>query len=41
MERIEIRAGQIARIELKEPFAGLFLWAGSNKGRLVGHSGRY
>jgi hypothetical protein len=41
MERIEIRAGQIARVELKEPFAGLFLWAGSNKGRLVGEAGHY
>jgi site-specific DNA recombinase len=39
VERIEIRAGQIARVELKEPFAGLFLWAGSNKGRLVGDPG--
>ena len=25
MERIEIRAGQIARVELQEPFAGPFL----------------
>jgi hypothetical protein len=39
MERIEIRAGQIARVELKEPFAGLFLCAGSNKGSLVGGPG--
>jgi hypothetical protein len=39
MERIEIRAGEIARVELKEPFAGLFLCAGSNKGRLVGGPG--
>jgi hypothetical protein len=31
MERIEIRAGQIARVELKEPFTGLFLCAGSNR----------
>ena len=38
VERIEIGAGQIARVELKEPFAGLFLWAGSNKGRLVGEA---
>ncbi len=39
MERIAIGAGQIARVELNEPFAGLFLWAGSNKGRLVGEAG--
>ena len=39
MERIEIRAGQIARVELKEPFAGLFLCAGSNKRSLVGEGG--
>jgi hypothetical protein len=41
MERIEITACQIARVELKEPFAGLFLCAGSNKASLVGHAGRY
>jgi hypothetical protein len=39
MERIEIRAGQIARVELKEPFADLFLCAGSNKGSLVADPG--
>jgi hypothetical protein len=39
MERIEIGAGQVARVELKEPFAGLFLWAASNKGRLVEEGG--
>jgi site-specific DNA recombinase len=39
MERIGIPPGQIARVELTEPFAGLFLCAGSNKGRLVGGPG--
>jgi hypothetical protein len=39
MERIEIRAGQIARVKLKEPFAGLFLGASSNKGSLIGGPG--
>ncbi len=39
IERIAIGAGQVARVELKEPFAGLFLWAGSNKERLVGGPG--
>jgi hypothetical protein len=34
-------AGQIARVELKEPFAGLFLCVGSNKGSLVGEAGYY
>jgi hypothetical protein len=39
MERIEIGAAQIARVELKEPFNGLFLCVGSNKGSLVGGPG--
>ena len=39
IERIEIKGGQLAGVALKEPFAGLFLLASSNKGTLVGEAG--
>jgi hypothetical protein len=39
IERIEIKGGQVAGVELKQPFAGLFLLASSNKGTLVGGAG--
>ncbi len=39
IERIEIKGGQLARVALKQPFAGLFLLASSNKGTLVGGPG--
>jgi hypothetical protein len=39
IERVEVTAGQVARVELKEPFAGFFLLASSNKGSLVGETG--
>ena len=38
IERIEIGGGQLAGVALKQPFAGLFLLASSNKGTLVGES---
>ena len=39
IERIEIKGGQLAGVELKQPFAGLFLLASSNKETLVGGPG--
>ena len=39
IERIEIKGGQLAGVALKQPFAGLFLLASSNKGTLVGGPG--
>jgi site-specific DNA recombinase len=39
IERIEIKGGQVAGVALKQPFAGLFLLASSNKGTLVGETG--
>ena len=39
IERIEIKGGQLAGVGLKQPFAGLFLLASSNKGTLVGGPG--
>jgi len=39
IERIEIKGGQLAGVALKQPFAGLFLLACSNKGTLVGGPG--
>lgn len=39
IERIEIKGGQLAGVALKQPFAGLFLLASSNKGTLVGAPG--
>jgi hypothetical protein len=39
IERIEIKGGQLAGVALKQPFAGLFLLASSNKGTLVGRTG--
>jgi len=39
IERIEIKGGQVAGVALKQPFAGLFLLASSNKGTLVGGPG--
>ena len=39
LERIEIKGGQLAGVALKQPFAGLFLLASSNKGTLVGGPG--
>jgi hypothetical protein len=39
LQRIEIKDGQLVSVELKPPFHGLFLLAGSNKGSLVGEPG--
>jgi len=41
LKRVEIKVGELVSVELKPPFHGLFLLAGSNKGSLVGLSGRY
>ena len=41
IERIEIKGGQLAGVALKQPFAGLFLLASSNKGTSVGRTGHY
>ena len=35
----EIKGGELAGVALKQPFAGLFLLASSNKGTLVGEAG--
>ena len=39
IERIEVKGGQLVGVELKQPFAGLFLLASSNKSSLVGETG--
>jgi hypothetical protein len=39
LERVEVRSGQITRVELKPPFEDLLLLASSNKGSLVGEAG--
>lgn len=38
LERVEVKSGQITRVELKPPFEDLFLLASSNKGSLVGET---
>jgi site-specific DNA recombinase len=39
LKRIEIKGGKLVSVQLKPPFRGLFLLAGSNKGSLVGGPG--
>ena len=39
LERVEVKSGQITRVELKPPFEDLLLFASSNKGSLVGEAG--
>jgi len=39
LKRVETKVGELVSVELKPPFHGLFLLAGSNKGSLVGLSG--
>ena len=39
LQRIEIKGGEVVSVELKPPFHGLFLLAGSNQGSLVGEGG--
>ena len=39
LEKIEITGGRATAVELKQPFHGLFVLAGLNKGSLVGEAG--
>ena len=39
LERVEIKGGELVSVELKPPFHGLVLLAGSNKGSLVRGTG--
>jgi site-specific DNA recombinase len=39
LERVEVKSGEITRVELKPPFEDFLLLASSNKGSLVGETG--